>query len=142
MKKLMLSLMVLFVTVALFAQTDPVIGKWQNPSGEARVEIYKKGDKFYGKIYWLKTPNDESGHPKKDVKNPDDKLKSRPVLGMENLTNFEKVKDNLYENGKVYDPKSGKTYSCKMTLKGDKLDIRGYVGVSLIGRTDTFTRVK
>jgi len=42
----------------------------------------------------------------------------------------------------VYDPKSGKTYSCKMTLKGDKLDIRGFVGVSLIGRTDTFTRVK
>ncbi|WP_270088935.1 DUF2147 domain-containing protein [Sphingobacterium sp. SYP-B4668] len=142
MKKLILSLYMLLFTVVSFAQTDPIIGKWQNPSGEGRIEIFKKGEKYYGKLYWLKNANDELGNPKKDVKNPDEKLKSRALLGLENLTNFDKTGNNVYENGNVYDPKSGKTYRCKMTLKGDKLDIRGFVGVSLIGRTDTFTRVR
>jgi len=140
MKKIMMSFVMLLVTAALFAQTDPIVGKWENPSGEGRVEIYKKGDKFFGKLFWLKFPNNEAGQPKKDIKNPDKALQSRNVQGLEILTNFDKD-GNTYVDGKIYDPKSGKTYSCKMTLKGDKLDIRGYVGVSLLGRTETWKRI-
>ncbi len=140
MKKIIASLIMLLTAVALFAQTDPVVGKWENPSGEGRVEIYKKGDKFFGKLYWLKSPNNESGQPKKDIKNPDEALQDRHIQGLEILTGFKKD-GNSYVDGKIYDPKTGKTYSCKMTLKGDKLDIRGYVGVSLLGRTETWKRI-
>jgi uncharacterized protein (DUF2147 family) len=58
------------------------------------------------------------------------------------LEGFTAKENGLYDGGTIYDPKSGKTYSCKMTLKGDKLDIRGFVGLSLLGRTETWTRVK
>ncbi|HCU44384.1 MAG TPA: DUF2147 domain-containing protein [Sphingobacterium sp.] len=141
MKKIIMMLVMVFTSVAIFAQSDPIIGKWQNPSGEGRIEIYKKGDKYYGKLYWLKEPNDAHGNLKKDVKNPEKSLQSRQIQGLEILTNFSKD-GNSFVDGKIYDPKSGKTYSCKMTLQGtDKLDIRGYVGVSLFGRTETWKKI-
>jgi len=138
---MIMTLMLVFTSVLIFAQSDPIIGKWQNPSGEGRIEIYKKGEKYFGKLYWLKEPNDAQGNIKKDIKNPDKSLQSRQVQGLEILTNFSKD-GNVYQDGKIYDPKTGKTYSCKMTLQGtDKLDIRGYVGVSLFGRTESWKRV-
>ncbi|MFD2600035.1 DUF2147 domain-containing protein [Sphingobacterium corticis] len=136
MKKLMLSCMAMLLSLAVFAQSnDPVIGKWENSSKEGRIEIYKKGDKYFGKLYWIKDAS------KKDVNNPDEKLRSRNIQGLEILTNFTK-KGKTYEGGEIYDPKSGKTYSCKMTPKGDKLEVRGFVGVSLLGRTEVFTKIK
>ena len=142
MKKMIMTLVMLLTTIAIFAQTEPILGKWQNSSGEGRIEIFKKGDHYFGKLYWLKEPNNDQGQPKKDIKNPDKNLQSRNVLGLEILTNFTKD-GSTFGGGKIYDPKTGKTYSCKMTLQGtDKLDIRGYVGVSLFGRTDVWTRVK
>jgi uncharacterized protein (DUF2147 family) len=59
---------------------------------------------------------------------------------MQVLGDFVKDGDNKYVDGTIYDPKNGKTYSCKMTCKGKKLDIRGYIGISLIGRTTTWER--
>ncbi len=136
MRQFILTLCALMVTVTLFAQTDPIVGKWENPSGEGRIDIYKKGDKFFGKLYWIKDSE------KKDTKNPDPKLRERLIQGTEILTNFSK-KGSAYEGGEIYDPKSGKTYSCKMTLKGtDKLDIRGFLGVSILGRTETWKKIK
>ncbi len=136
MKQVLMTLCALFITVALYAQSDPILGKWQNPSGEGRIEIYKKGEKFYGKLYWIKDS------AKKDAKNPDPKLRSRNIQGLEILSGFVK-ESKTYVDGTIYDPKSGKTYSCKMTLKGDdKLDIRGYIGISMLGRSETWTRIK
>jgi uncharacterized protein (DUF2147 family) len=137
MNKLIFTVCALAMSMTLFAQTsDPILGKWQNPSGEGRIEIYKKGDKYFGKLYWIKDA------AKKDVNNPDEKLQSRNIQGLEILTNFTK-KGSAYEGGQIYDPKSGKTYSCKMSIKGaDQLDIRGYVGVSLLGRTESWKRIK
>ncbi len=136
MKKIALTCFAVLLAFCLFAQgNDPIIGKWQNPSGEGKIEIYKKGSKYFGKLYWIKDAN------KKDEKNPDENLRSRKIQGLEILTNFTKNGDT-YEGGQIYDPKSGKTYSCKMTIKGkDKLDIRGYMGVSLLGRTETWKRI-
>lgn len=137
MKRLLTTVCAIFVGLMVFAQSnDPILGKWQNPSGEGRIEIYKKGDKYYGKLYWIKDSS------KKDLKNPTESLRSRNIQGLEILTNFTK-NGKTYEGGQIYDPKSGKTYSCKMTLKSnDALDIRGYVGVSLLGRTETWKRIK
>jgi uncharacterized protein (DUF2147 family) len=58
------------------------------------------------------------------------------------MTNFVYDEDNVWNDGKIYDPKTGKTYSCKMTLSGNKksLDVRGFIGFSLIGRTSVWTR--
>lgn len=143
MKKLILIALMLAVGTLIYAQQkDPIIGKWENPSGEGRIDVYKKGDKFYGKLYWLKEPNDAQGKPKKDDKNPDASLKDRTLQGLEILTNFTKS-GQTYEGGQIYDPKSGKTYSCKMTLKGkDQLSIRGFIGISLLGRTEVWKRIE
>lgn len=136
MKKIILVVTVLVFAFSAFAQSsDPIIGKWENSSKEGRVEIYKRGDKYFGKLYWIKDSS------KKDIKNPDKNLKDRKIEGLEILTNFTK-KSSVYEGGEIYDPKSGKTYSAKMTPKGDKLEVRGFVGVSLLGRTEVFTRIK
>ena len=113
-------------------------------SKKGHVQIYKQGDKYFGKIIWLKEPNDEAtGKPKLDKNNPDAAKKSRPILGMINLNNFAYDGDNVWEGGKIYDPENGKEYSCKMKLvSANQLDVRGFIGVSLIGRTDNWTRVK
>ncbi len=137
-------LMLLFVAVSFSAiaqSKDAIIGKWLNPSGEGQIEIYKKGDKYFGKLAWLKEPN-IAGKPKLDVKNPSESLQKRPLLNLEILKNFV-YDDGKWTNGEIYDPKSGKTYSCNMTLKkSDVLNVRGYVGISLLGRSETFRRVK
>lgn len=123
-------------------QQDAILGNWQNPTGEGRIEIYKKGDKYFGKIYWLREPNNDQGTPKLDVKNPDPEKQNRPVKDLEILTNFVYKGKNVWADGKIYDPKSGNTYSSKMTLKDpNNLYLRGYIGISLFGRSETWTRV-
>ncbi|MDO1445969.1 DUF2147 domain-containing protein [Rhodocytophaga aerolata] len=138
-------LLLTFSLANLSAQNNPnaVVGTWYNGSKESRIEIYKCGEKYCGKIVWLKEPMNEEGKPKVDKNNPDASLKNRPIMGMELMRNFEYDSGNVWEDGEIYDPKSGKTYSCKMTLtKADQLEVRGYVGISLIGRTDVWTRAK
>jgi uncharacterized protein (DUF2147 family) len=128
---------------ALAQNADAILGKWVNPSGEGQIQIYKKGNLYYGKLVWLKFPNDEvTDKPKLDKNNPDKNLQGRPVLGLEILKNFKFDGDDVYEDGNIYDPKNGKDYSCKMTLNGNKLKIRGYIGISLLGRSEVWTRVK
>lgn len=143
MKKVIILIAVLFASVSLYAQSaDAIVGKWLNKDKDAHIQIYKNGNQYFGKLVWLKNPNDDNGRPKTDNKNPDGKLKSRPIWGLEILKNFN-YNDGTWEDGTIYDPKSGKTYSCKMTLEGsDKLNVRGYIGFSFIGRTDIWTRVK
>jgi len=123
-----------------FAQKDQVEGLWLNEEKTAKVQIYlAKDGKYYGKIVWLKDPT-KDGKPKVDEKNPKESLRNTPLMGLLILKGFEKDGSTGYEDGTIYDPKNGKTYDCKMTYKGKTLDIRGYVGISLIGRTTTWTR--
>jgi len=131
-----------FCSVAFAQKADDILGSWANPKGEDHILIYKKGNKFYGKLDWIKHPNDEQGKPKTDKNNPDPALRSQPDLGLELLKDFVYDGDNVYTDGTVYDPKNGKTYSCKMTLDGNNLKIRGYIGISLFGRSEIWTRVK
>ncbi len=123
------------------AQKDRIEGNWYNEEKTAQVKIYKAVDgKFWGKIAWLKEPN-VNGKPRVDEKNTKASLRTRPLMGMVLLSHFTKKNDNTYDDGEIYDPKNGKTYSCTITYKNDKeLSIRGYIGISLIGRTTTWTR--
>ena len=123
-------------------KADAILGQWANPNGQDHILIYKKGNKYFGKLDWIKFPNDEQGKPKTDKNNPDKALQSRPDLGLELLKDFTFDGEKVYEDGTIYDPKSGKTYSCKMTLDDNSLKIRGYVVFSLFGRSEVWTRVK
>lgn len=135
MKYLTLLIAIIFFTTLLSHAQDQVVGVYHTPNKDGKIEIYKKGQKYYGKI----TDGDNPG--RLDTKNPDKSLRSRKLLGAEILTGFVYAGDNTYEDGKIYDPDSGNTYSCTMTLdKNNNLQVRGYVGISLFGRTETFTR--
>lgn len=138
----MLLLLVAFAITGSAQNKDAILGKWVNSTGEAHLEITKRSEKFFGKIVWLKDPKDEKGNVKTDYKNPTASLRSKPIVGLEILKNFV-YEDGKWTDGNIYDPKSGKLYSCNMTLKdnGD-LSMRGYIGVSLLGRTEVWKRVK
>jgi uncharacterized protein (DUF2147 family) len=123
------------------AQTDKIEGFWYNDVKDAKIQIYRGNDnKFYGKIIWLKDPV-ENGKPKMDKKNPKDKFKTQPLVGLIILRGF-KGDENTYDDGTIYDPQNGKTYDCTITYKGPKLSIRGYIGISLFGRTTVWERVQ
>jgi uncharacterized protein (DUF2147 family) len=144
-RSLFLTLALICSSVWCYAQSgaDAVLGVWLTGSGKGHVQIYKQGNQYFGKIVWLKEPNEADGKPKVDKNNPDTKKRSQPIMGLVNLRNFAYDGDDVWEDGKIYDPEAGKDYSCKMTLKDpNTLDVRGYIGISLIGRTDTWKRVK
>lgn len=148
MKKLAFSVFALccaFFFISFTVQQDnpdAIIGSWKNGEGTGIIQIYKNGDKYQGKIIWLKEPNDpETGKPKLDKNHPDEANHKRPVMGLTNMWGFRYTDKNEWTGGKIYDPKNGKTYSCKVAMENNNtLKVRGYIGVSLIGRTDTWTR--
>lgn len=121
---------------------EAILGTWLTNEGKAKIEISRYGDKYSGKIIWLKTPLDENGKPKVDKKNPDASKRNLPLIGLSNLLGFTYSGDNEYEDGTIYDPANGKTYSCEMKLEGDILKVRGYIGFTLLGRTETWVRAK
>lgn len=131
------------LAVAQTSEADLVIGNWLVQDKKAKVQIFKRNNQYFGKLVWLKEPNDAQGKPKVDKENPEENLRRRPLLGLELLKSFVYDEDLVWEDGEIYDPKNGKTYSCKMTLSEDgrTLDVRGYIGISLIGRSQDWTRV-
>lgn len=142
MKRLLILLTFAVVSpLSLLADEDDILGEWYTTDKEAIVEISECNQGICGTITWLKEPNDEDGNPRTDENNPDKDKRDKPVIGKKILFGFEYDGDNKWVDGNIYDPKNGKTYSCKMTLNGDKLDVRGYVGFSFLGRTETWTRV-
>lgn len=131
-----------FISYRPGSNPDAILGEWLVGSQKGKVEIYKKGEKYYGKIIWLKEPLQANGKPKVDANNPEPSKKSQPIMGLNMLSDFKYVGDNNWEDGTIYDPENGKEYSCNLTLKDkNTLDVRGYIGFSWIGRTDTWKRV-
>ena len=124
---------------------NDVLGLWLNQDSDAHIKIYRDGKNFLGKIIWLKNPIDTlTGKPKLDTKNPEEELQKRPVDGLIIVRDFEFDDDDYeWEDGEIYDPKNGKTYSCRMELEDmNTLEVRGYIGFSFIGRTVIWTRIK
>ena len=146
MKKILLMLVAIVLGVARIAsaQTVSPIGVWTNSEKKATFEIYKCGDNLCGKIVSLTVPNDPAtGKPKTDSKNPEAKLRGRPRLGMVFMQGFKYDDDNKWDDGKIYDPESGKTYSCYMQMESpNSMEVKGYIGFSLIGKSQAWTRVK
>lgn len=155
MRKIMLAgcvLTAMFVAQRVWAANpggDAIVGLWLTEGGKARVEVVRGNDGYDGRIVWLKEPRYPAddpqhmgGQPKVDRENPDKSLHGRPIIGLPLAQDFHYAGDNRWEGGSIYDPESGKTYRCKMTLLSDgTLKVRGYVGISLFGRTTVWTRV-
>ncbi len=149
LKRMITVLVMILVSASAYAAGgDDILGVWDNQEKDAKIEIFKCGGKYCGKIVSLKYPDypadSKEGTPgtqKLDHHNPDQALRSRPIIGLQIVNDFIYAGDNLWKNGTVYDPKKGKTYSGKMTLVSPhQLNLRGFIGISLIGRTAVWTR--
>jgi uncharacterized protein (DUF2147 family) len=145
LKKMMITLgalcfALLNLSVVYAVGPDDVLGKWKVGSkadDASEVTIYKCGEKFCGKLSKVKNPE------ALDKENPDDSLKSRKLLGIDMIFGFT-YDDEEWENGKIYNPEDGKTYSCIMWFDDSDdlsvLNVKGYVGISLFGKTKIFYR--
>jgi uncharacterized protein (DUF2147 family) len=146
MKKISFLFFVMITPLLMLAQDDAndVTGIWYNEEKDARFEIYEDGGEYFAKIVWLEEPIDpETGKAKVDDENPDEDKQNRPLKGLVFMKDFVFEGDGLWEDGEIYDPKSGKTYDCYIKMESpDKLKVRGYIGISLIGRTSYWTRAK
>jgi len=83
-----------------------------------------------GTIAWLANPNGPEGQPLRDINNPDPALRGRPLLGMLFIRDFQRAADGRWEGGKIYQPKTGKTFNSKMQLNPDgTLKLEGCVAI-------------
>jgi uncharacterized protein (DUF2147 family) len=134
---------VTLLSISAYSQNkaDDITGIWLTGGKEpAKIQVYKSGDRFYGKIIWLKNPT-ENGKQRVDANNPDKAKRNNPIIGLLLLTGFKFDGDDEWKGGDIYDPENGKTYSSYMYLKDkNTVKVRGYVGISLFGRTETWTR--
>lgn len=130
---------IILITISFTAfgqpQPDAIVGEWLTAAKDGKVQIYKSGNKFFGKISWGNRPNG------KDTNNPDPKLRDQNLIGLVILKDFAFNGKDKWEDGTIYDPNNGKTYSCVIRLKDEKtLEVRGYIGISLLGRTEVWTK--
>lgn len=137
-----------FLTASSFTarldDPDAVVGRWLSSKKKNQVQIYKQGNRYFGKIVWMAEPNDpDTNRPKLDKRNPEYSLRSRPILHLPIMTNLTYQGGNVWGNGQIYNPEDGKTYGCELTLKdANSLDLRGFMmGMTFLGKTATWTRV-
>ena len=142
MKKLAL-LLLLAAPLPAAADPDAIVGRWRTEptdKGYAHVEVTRRDGHFEGRIVWLSEPDfppgdRDAGRPKADRLNPDPRLRGQPILGLSLMRGF-RYDDGVWKGGRIYDPETGKTYKGVIRLGDDgRLKLRGYIGISLIGRT-------
>jgi uncharacterized protein (DUF2147 family) len=146
MNHLKLLLILLLLPVFSIAQSaDDITGEWLPSNGKGYIKIERFGSHYYGKLVWLREPLDpETKKPKTDRNNPDAAKRNVPLLGYTLLKNFVwDAGDKEWNGGTIYDPENGKEYSCRIVMKDkNTLDVRGYVGITMFGRSDTWIRKK
>ena len=132
------ALVVLFSISSVMAQG--IEGVWFNTEKSGKIKIIKKGESYLGSIIWLEEPTNANGSTKTNENSKDESKHADPIIGLQVLEGFSDNGDGTFSGGTIYDPENGKTYKCKMTLQGDNLDVRGYIGIPAIGRTENWTR--
>lgn len=149
---------VLLICCSLFIWTsaawgesrDDILGMWNNEERDGIIEIFKCREKYCGRIVWAKEPtypaDDKMGReglPRRDDNNSNPDLRSRPIIGLQIMSDFVFDGDNGWKGGTVYDPRNGRIYSGKVTLVSpNELRLRGYVLFSFLGRTTIWTRME
>ena len=137
----------LAATASYASDRTDVLGCWDTVGNSSKLEIYPCGEKLCGKVAWLKYPNfmdakdGPVGTTKIDHKNPDPALRNRPILGLKVIEGLTPAGSDKWGQGKCYDPESGNTYKCRIRLASpEKLEMRGFIGIPLFGRTYVLTR--
>jgi uncharacterized protein (DUF2147 family) len=130
------------ITAMTSMQSQSVVGKWKtidDATGEAKsiVEVFSKSGKIYAKVIDILDPAIKNSLCQKCS----DEDRNKPILGLTIIKGLSKDGAE-YNSGEILDPKNGKLYKCALTLESkDKLKVRGYIGFSLIGRTQYWHRV-
>lgn len=137
-------LLALLAPISLLAddiEKDDILGFWLSENKDGIVHVKKVDGDYKGYLVWINLIANGEEEDVLDNKNPDDKLKKRSLWGVRLFQGFKF--DGEWTGGEIYDPDSGKTYKCKMSLEEDKktLNLRGYVGIPLFGRTSHWTRI-
>ena len=136
------------LSIICFSQEkNDITGIWLEEEGQSKIEIFsletKEGTMFGGRIIWLQEPLTEKGERKLDKENPNPELRKKPILGLLIMRKLKYKKYGYWSGGSIYDARSGKTYSLEVSIdKKNILKLRGYLGISLIGKTTTWTREK
>lgn len=141
MKRIFLLLSLISLCINAYSQDneDQILGIWLNDEGDAQILIYKESGKYYGKIVWLKEPDDPEGNPKTDKMNPDSELRDRPIMGLVLISDLE-YKKGKWVNGTMYTPKKGKEVKCKIELKSDN-EFKLTVSKGFFSASRTWTRL-
>jgi len=128
------------VTAVYAIDHSSPIGLWKGD--DATFEMFESAGKLSAKIEALTEPKTSEGKEKTDIHNPDPTKRNNPIIGLVFICGFTKKSDTRWENGTIYDPNDGKTYSCSMDLQGpNKIKVRGFIGVDLLGRDYIWSRV-
>lgn len=121
---------------------DPAWGLWLTENERAIVEIAPCGGETCGRMVWVANPVDEAGEPKRDANNADGAKRERPICGLELVGGLHRTDDGTWTEGWLYNPRDGATYSAEMrTLSPGQLEVRGYLGVPVLGKSQVWTRV-
>ncbi|GFO56405.1 hypothetical protein GMSM_34120 [Geomonas sp. Red276] len=139
--------LLLMASSAFAGEADGILGRWKTENAKSTVVVFRCGERYCAKIEALKDPlyTDASegppGTPRVDSHNPDPSRRKRPLAGLQFMEGFTPAGEGKLANGTIYDPENGKTYRCTITLKDPhRLDVRGFIGISLFGRTTVWTR--
>ena len=143
----------LTITASATATTfsaNAILGVWEVADATGRIEIFPCGDKYCGKIIWIKEatypsgdPGGMAGKPLLDRENPKKELRNRPQLGLEIMDGYTYSSENLWTGGRIYNTENGKTYSSRIKLLSlDRLELRGYIGIPLLGGSTVWKRIR
>lgn len=136
------SILVSMILFGYVHSEDRIIGKWLTNDEEVIIEIFKKGDEYFGRLDWMEEAYDPDGSKKVDDKNPDGEKQERLLEGLVVLSSFTYEGDDKWSNGTIYNPNTGRTYDAYIKLDDDKLNVRGYIGFAFLGRTEVASRVE
>ncbi|MEM7497252.1 MAG: DUF2147 domain-containing protein [Pseudomonadota bacterium] len=125
------------------ANQSGVLGHWLTENGKAIIEIVSCGERLCGRIAWLRKQRDISGRLKTDANNPDPGARARPLCGLRLIDSLAPSGGQSFGDGRIYNAKNGKTYGLEVNLVDrDTLEVRGYYGISLLGRTQSWQRAE
>jgi len=127
----------LLAPAAVVAQAPGVLGDWKTPGGDA-VHIDRCGPSV---CLWILSLG-PTAPVTTDSSNPDSSLRGRPLCGLKIGSGFSLRDPDHAAGGSLYDPKSGRTYSGQMAAQGSELHLRGYLLLSIFGRSETWTRTQ
>lgn len=120
---------------------DDITGNWYTEGNLSIIRIYKNvNGHYFGKILWIQDSIYSNGRDKVDKNNPDPKKRNESLVELVMLRSF-KFKSNKWTDGTIYDPETGKSYSCTITMPDkNTLNVRGYIGIPAFGRSTTWKR--